>query len=102
MLAEFMNLGMTVMTAGNTIICPGFLDLLILQPAELQTLLFETGLEKAAASAAAIIVGLVRLHIDKIFFTHNGFDHESQVIGYRIPEALAHDLTGILNRKFDP
>jgi hypothetical protein len=101
MLAEFMNLGMTVMAAGNTVSCPGFLDLLILQPAELQTLLFETGLEKAAAAAAAIIVGLVRLHIDKIFFAHNRFDHKAQIIGYRIPVTLAHDLTGVLNRKFD-
>ena len=101
MLAEFMNLSMTVMTAGNTVSGPGALDLLILEPAELQPLLFETGLEKASATTATIIVGLVRLHIDKIFFTHNGLDHESQVIGYWIPKALANDLTGILNRKFD-
>jgi hypothetical protein len=101
MLAEFMNLGMTVMAAGNAVSCPGFLDLVILYLAELQTLLFETGLEKTAAAAATIIVGPVGLHVDKIFFAHNGFDHESQIIGYRIPKALAHDLTGVLNRKFD-
>jgi len=56
MLAEFMNLGMTVMTPGNAVICFGFLNLPVFQLAILQTFFFITGLEKTAAAAAAIVV----------------------------------------------
>jgi hypothetical protein len=99
MLAELMNLGVAVMTAGDTIIRAGFLNLIILYLAELQTLLLETGLEETAAAAATIIVRLVGLHINKIFFPDDRLDHEAQIIGNRIPITLAHDLTGILHRK---
>jgi hypothetical protein len=101
MLAEFMNLGVAVMASGNAVSCAGFLDLVILQLAELQTLLFETGLEETAAPAATIIVGPVGLHINKVFFSNDRFNHKSQIFGNRIPITLAHDLTGILDGKFN-
>ena len=101
MFAEFMNLGVAVMTARYTIVCAGFLYLFILESAEYQTLLLEAGLEKATAPPAAIIVGSVGLHINEIFFSNDRFDHKSQIFGNRIPIRLAHDLTGILDRKFD-
>ena len=101
MLTELMNLGMAIMAAGNTVSRAGFLYLFILQPAEFQTLLFLAGLEETAAAAAAIIVGPVGDHIDKIFFSDDRFDHESQVFGNRFPKSLAHDLTGVLYRKFN-
>jgi len=96
-----MNLGMAVVAAGDTVIRAGLLDLLILQPAELQPLFFHAGLQKTAAAAAAIIVGPVGDHIDKIFFSDDRFDHESQVFGDGFPKSLAHDLTGVLYRKFN-
>jgi len=101
MLAELVNLSVAVMTAGDAIIRAGFLNLVILQLAELQALLLETGLEETAAAAATIIVRPVGLHINKIFFTNNGLDHEAQILGDRIPIALAHDLTGVLHRKLN-
>ena len=101
MLTELMNLGMAIMAAGNTVGRAGFLYLFILQPAEFQTLFFHAGLEETAAAAAAIIVGPVGDHIDKIFFSDDRFDHESQVFGNRFPKSLAHDLTGVLYRKFN-
>jgi hypothetical protein len=101
MLAELMNLSVAVMTAGDTIIRAGSLNLFILQLAEFQALLLETGLEETAAAAATIIVRLVGLHINKIFFPDNGLDHEAQILGNRIPIALADDLTGVLHRKFN-
>jgi len=101
MFAEFMNLGMAVMTASDTIVRAGFLYLFILQAAKFQTLFLETGLEKASAPTAAIIVGSVGLHINKIFFSNDRFDHKSQIFGNRIAEGFAHDLTGILDREFD-
>jgi hypothetical protein len=96
-----MNLGMTVVAAGDTIIRAGLLDLLILQPAEFQPLFFETGLQKTTTAAATVIVGSVGLHIDKIFFTDHRFDHVSQIFGNGIAKRLAYDLTGVLDGEFN-
>jgi hypothetical protein len=64
-------------------------------------LLFKARLEEAAPAAAAIIVGPVWVHINKIFFANNRSDHEPQVFGNGVPERFAHDLTGVLNREFN-
>jgi hypothetical protein len=58
-------------------------------------------LEETAAAAAAIIVGPVGDHIDKVFFADDRFDHVSQVFGNGIAKGLAHDLTGVLDGKFN-
>ena len=100
MLTELMNLGMTVVAAGDTVIRAGLLDLLILQPAELQPLFFHAGLQKTTAAAATVIVGSVGDHINKIFFAHNRFDHVSQVFGNGVAKRLAYDLTGVLDGEF--
>jgi hypothetical protein len=101
MLTELMNLGMAIMAAGNTVIRAGRLYLFVLQPAEFQTLFFLAGLEETAAATATIIVGPVGDHINKVFFSDDRFDHESQVLGNRFAKSLAHDLTGILHSKFN-
>ena len=101
MLTELMNLGMTVVAAGDTVIRAGLLDLLILQPAEFQSLFFHAGLQKTAAAAATVIVGTVGNHINKIFFTDHRFDHVSQVFGNGIAKRLAHDLAGVLDGEFN-
>ena len=100
MLTELMNLSMAIMAAGDTVIRAGRLYLFVLQPAELETLFFHAGLEETAAAAAAIIVGPVGGHIDKILFSDDRFDHVSQVFGNGIAKSLAHDLTGVLYGKF--
>ena len=100
-LAELMNLGMTIMATGDTVICAGFFNLFVLQPAEFQSLFFHAGLQKTAAAAAAIVVGSVGDHIDKIFFADDRFDHVSQIFGNGIPKSLAHDLTGVLDGEFN-
>jgi hypothetical protein len=41
------------------------------------------------------------LHVDKIFFAHNGFNHKPQIFGNGIPIAFPDNLTGILDREFD-
>jgi hypothetical protein len=96
-----MNLGMAVVAASDTVIRTGLFDLLILQPAEFQTLFFQAGLQKTAAAAAAIIVGPVGDHVNEIFFADDGFDHISQVFGNGIAKRLAHDLTGVLDGEFN-
>ncbi len=101
MLTEFVNLRVAVVAAGDAVIRAGFLDLLILELAVLQAFLLESGLEETAAAAATVVVGLVGLHVDEVFFTHDGLDHESEIIGNGIAEAFPDDLTGILNRELD-
>jgi hypothetical protein len=99
-LAEFVNLGMAVVAARYAVVSAGRLNLLILEFAVFETLIFKTGLEKSAATAAAVIVGAVGLHVDEIFFTDNGFDDEPQILGNGVAVAFSNDLAGILYRKF--
>jgi hypothetical protein len=100
-LAQFMNLGMAVMTPGNTVVCAGCLDLLIFQSAIFQALVLEPGLQETAAAAAAVVIGSVGLHVDEIFFANNGFDHKPKIFGNGIAIALSDNLAGILNRELD-
>ena len=101
MIAEFVNLRMTIVTAGNTIVRCGRLNLIVLQPAEFKALLFVSRLQKTTAAAATIVVGAVGLHIDKIFFPHHGFHHKTKIFGDRVAITLAYDLAWILDRKLD-
>ena len=101
MFAEFMNLGMAVMTSGNAIIRFCGLNLFILEPAVGEALLFKSGLQKPAAAAAAVIIGAVGLHVDEIFFSDDGLHNESQVFGNGVAETLSNDLTGILDGELD-
>jgi hypothetical protein len=100
-LAQFMDLGVAVVAPGNAVVRACGLDLFILDPAVGQALLLEPGLQKPAAAAAAVVVGPVGLHVDKIFFTHHGFNHKPQVFGNGVAKALADDLAGILDREFN-
>jgi hypothetical protein len=76
---------MAIMTAGNAIVCTGGFDLIIFYFPIGKSLFLKSGLEETPAPTAAIIVGTVGLHIDKIFFPHHRFDHKPQVFGNGIP-----------------
>jgi hypothetical protein len=101
MFAQFMNLGMAVVTAGNTIICTGRLDLLIFKLSIQQSLILESGLQESTAATAAIIVGSIGLHIDKIFLTYHGFHDKTQIFGDGITIAFSNDLAWILHSELD-
>ena len=90
---------MAVMTACNAVIGSGCLNLFIFQPAVFKALVFESGLEKSAAAAAAIIIRFVGGHVYKIFFTNNGFDNKPKVVCNRVAVCLTDNLARILNRK---
>jgi hypothetical protein len=60
-----------------------------------------TGLQISAAAAATVVVGLVGIHFNKIFFSHNRLYNIAKIIRHRISKAFAHDLTRVLNRKLD-
>ncbi len=93
---------MAVMATGYAVICTGGLDLIVFEFTVFQTFFFETGLEKSAASTAAIVVGAVGLHVNEIFLAHNGFHDKSQVFGNGVTIAFSDDLTGVLYGKLNP
>ncbi len=101
MFAEFMDLGMAVMTGRNTVVRMGRFDLLVLYFAIGEALFFKSRLEKPAASAATIVIGAVGLHIDKILFAHDRFHDKAQVLGNRVSEGFTDDLARVLDRKLD-
>jgi len=100
-IGQIMDLSMTVVTRCNTIV--GFCrqNLVCFEFSVGTTLFRISGLEKAAAAAAAVIVGLVGIHLDEIFFSHHRFHRVPQIFGHRIPKGFAYQLAGVLNRKFD-
>ena len=100
-IAELVDLGMTIMASGNAVGGPRGLNLLVFDLPKLQALLLETGLQEAAAAAAAIVIGAVGLHIDKVLFPDHRLDDISKVFGDGIAIAFSNDLTGILNRELD-
>ena len=58
-------------------------------------------MQEPAAAAATVVVGAVGKHVDKILFTHNGFNNKPKVLCDRITKAFAYELAGVLNRKLD-
>jgi hypothetical protein len=100
-LAQFMYLRMAVVTGGNAVIRTGCLDLVILDSSIGQPLLFIARLQHATASAAAIIIGPVGIHVDEIFFTNHGPHNIPQVFRDRITERLSDNLARILHGKLD-
>ena len=101
MMRNIMNLGMTVVAAGNAVIGSSLDNLVKFIFAVTAPLLLKTGLEKAAATAAAIIIGFVRGHFDDVFLADNLFDHIAQILGNGIAIAFSDDLTRILDGKLD-
>jgi len=99
-LAEFVDLGVAVMAAGDAVVGTGGLDLLVLEHAVLKSLFLKPGLQEPAA-AAAEVVGAVGLHVDEILFTDDGSDDVAQILGNGVTVAFADDLAGILDRKLD-
>jgi len=96
-----MNLSMTVMAAGNTVIGACFDYLVELEFTVGSAFLSIPGLEEAAAAAATVIIGFVRRHFDDILCSDNLLHDIAQVISNGIAISLAYDLTGILNGKLD-
>lgn len=101
MFAQFMDLGMAVMAAGNAVARLGGLDLVVLDFAEFQAFILVSRLEKAAAAPAAEVVGVVGGHVNDVFLSNTGFDNIAQIIGNGITVAFANDLAGILYGEFD-
>ena len=96
-----MHLGMAVVTRCNAVIRLCRENLVGFELAISTTCVRISGLEKPATAAAAIIVRPVRVHVNKILFTHHRFYGISQVLGHRISKAFADQLAGVLHRKLN-
>ncbi len=101
MFAELMNLRMTVMAGGNAVIRTSGPYLIVFHLSICQAFIFEPRLEKSTTAAATVVVGTIGLHVNKIFFTHNGFHNKTQVVCNGVAIAFSDNLTGILYRKFN-
>jgi len=101
MLAQLMNLGMTVVAAGNTVIGAGGLDLIVLQAPILQASFLVSGLKESTAAPAAEIIGSVGVHVDKVVFANHRFDHETKILGDGIAITFTYDLARVLYGELD-
>lgn len=89
------------MTGCYAVLSSGGLDLIKLYLTIFMACFSITGLKVASAAAAAVIIGFVRGHVNKVFFTNNRFDNKTEIFSHRIAQRLSNQLTGILNRKGD-
>ena len=83
-LFQVVNLGVTVVAGGDAIIGPGALDLFKFQFSVSAPGFGKSGLQESTAATAAEVVGPIRRHVDKIFFSDTGLHHEPQIFGDRV------------------
>lgn len=96
-----MNLSMTVVAPGDTIVGTRFHDLLELELAIVPARLRKTRLQEAAATAATVVVGLVGGHLYDVFLSHYFLYHVAQIIGNGIAITFSDYLAGILDGELD-
>ena len=96
-----MDLRMAVMAGGDAIVRTSCQNLVQLHFAVFMTRLGKARLQVSAATAAAVIVGFIGVHIHKIFFPDHGLDHKTEVICYWVTKGFSYQLAGVLDRKFD-
>ncbi len=99
MFMQIMNLCVAVMAWRNTVIRSCRHYLLKFAFAVFASGFGKSGLKESAASATAVVVGLVGRHLYKIFLAHNGFNNIAKVVCHRVTQTLANQLAWVLNRK---
>lgn len=88
------------MAWSDTIVSAGFNNLTKFQFPVFPTCVGITRLQKAPSPTATEIVGSIGLHVDKVFLSHNAFDHKTKIFCNGIAKGFSNQLTRILNRKF--
>ncbi len=83
-LFQVVNLRVTVVARGDAIISPGAIDLFKFQFSVSASGFWKSGLQESAPSTAAEIIGPIRCHVDKIFFSDTGLHHEPQIFSNRV------------------
>ena len=98
---QLVDLRMTVVASCDAVICPGGLDLIVLQLPIGQAFLLVSGLEESTATATAVVVGSIRLHVDEILLSNDRPDNKSQIFSHGITIAFTDDLARVLDREFN-
>ncbi len=101
MLADIMNLAVAVVAGRQHILGAGGHDLVELDLAVSPALCGVAALQRATPAAAAVIVDAAGHHIDEVLFADDCLDHEAQIICRLLAPGLAHQIAGVLYRKFD-
>lgn len=96
---DVMDLGVAVVTTGDTVISTCGYYLIKLELAVGAALFSIARLEKTATAAATVIIGPVRGHFYHIFFAYHHLDDIPQIFSHGFAIAFADNLTGILDSK---
>lgn len=96
-----MYLSMAVVTTGDAILCTTIFYLIVLYLSISKPLFFKARLQKAAAAATTVIVGLIGIHLRNIFLTHRLTNCKSEIVRNFIPKAFTYNLAGILDSELD-
>ena len=99
MFMQIMNLCVAVMAGRNTVIRFCRHDLLIFAFTVFSSGFGKSRLKESAATATAVVVGLVGRHLHKIFLAHNCFNNIAKVVCHRVAQTLANQLAWVLNCK---
>ena len=100
-LAEFVDLCMTIVARSNAVFGTGGLYLPVLLLSICQPCILVARLEKSAATAAAVIIRPVGEHLDEVLFPHDRLHHKPEILCYGIAEGLSNNLARILDRELD-
>lgn len=92
---------MTIMTRRNTVVSFCVHDLFKLYFSEFSTAIVKTGLHKPAAASAAVIVGFIGNHVDKMLLADNGFNDKAQIVSHRVAKGFTDKLARVLHSKFN-
>ncbi len=101
MRADIFYLGVAIVAGGQHILRAGGHDLIELDLAVSPALFGIAGLERAATASAAVVVGAIGHHVDKIFLTHNAFNNKAHVLGHLLAYGFAHNVARVLTGKLD-
>ncbi len=86
----------------DAVVGMGLGDLIIFSLSIVAPRLGKPRLQKTTPATAAVVVGAVGLHLNKVLFTHRRFDYEAKILGYWVSQRFSNQLTRILNGEFNP
>jgi hypothetical protein len=96
-----MDLRMTVVTRRDAVSCAGRQDLLHFQLTVRPAFLDKARLQRSPATAAAVVVRPVGIHLDEILFAYHFFQNIPHVFGNRVAVGFSHGLTRVVKREFE-
>lgn len=100
-LRQVVYLGVAVMAGRNHVIGAGGLDLVELEFSIGPPFILPAILQESATTAATVVIGQVRCHVDKVFLPDQFFQDIAHIFTGTVAVGLSHQLAGILQGEFD-